>query len=80
MCGPANDSDRLSTLRILEARGRLTARTLTGRFAWPTVVLFLGVLAGVGGVAALTVTGHLSYWAAIPIKRLSHLSNLHTAA
>ena len=56
--------------RAFEVRGRLVAQSLSGKFAWRSVVWFLGVLAGVGTVAALTVTGHLSYWAAVPINAL----------
>jgi beta-carotene hydroxylase len=60
--------DHLLKLRILEARGRATARALSGHFAWPTIALFLAILAGVGTVAALAIEGYLPYWGAIAIN------------
>ena len=64
----ADEGGELAKLRAVEAQGRAVAQSLSGHFAWRTVLLFAGILAGVSAVAALTVTGHLSYWAAIPIN------------
>ena len=62
------DSDALAAARAFEARARPVVQSLTGKYAWKTVALFLGILAGVSGVAALTVNGYLSYWVAVPIN------------
>jgi len=70
--GPADaaqdDEAFLSRARAFEKNARVTVQPLTAGFPWPTVLAFLGVLAGVSAVAALTVAGRLSYWAAVPIN------------
>ncbi len=58
----------LEAARAFELTGRNVAQQLSGKFAWRSIVWFLGVLAGVGAVSAATVTGHLPYWAAMPIN------------
>jgi beta-carotene hydroxylase len=62
------DSDPVAAARAFEARARPVIQSLTGKFAWKTIALFVGILAGVSGVAALTVNGYLSYWVAVPIN------------
>ena len=62
--------DRLSQLRALETAGRNVAASLSGQLAWPTILLFLVILAAVDTVAAVTVNGYIPYWVAIPINAL----------
>ena len=63
--------------RQRRTRGRSALRSKPGTARDPvadreirleTIAVFLGILAGVSGVAALTVNGYLSYWVAIPIN------------
>src|SRR5262249_31743430 len=56
--------------QALESRARETVARLSGGMAWPTVALFLGVLAGLAFIAALIVSGRLSYWVAVPVNAL----------
>lgn len=63
-------SDATAASRAFEARARTVVRSLTGKFAWKTIALFMGVLAGVGSVAALAINGYISYWTAIPINAI----------
>lgn len=55
------DNEALAAARVFEARARTVIQSLSGKFAWKTIALFLSILAGVSGVAALTVNGYLSY-------------------
>ncbi len=64
---PSPDLEHLTLQRRFEQLGRGTAQRLSGGFAWPTVLLFFCVLAGVSGIAALVLNGWLSYWVAIPL-------------
>jgi fatty acid desaturase len=64
------EESALARARAFEKRARVQLQPLTGRFAWPTVAMMFAILAAVSGVAALTVNGYLSYWAAIPINAL----------
>ena len=64
------DAEALAAARAFEREGRAVAQALSGKFAWRSVIWFLGVLAGTSAVAALTVSGHLSYWAAVPVNAL----------
>ena len=61
-------TEALIAARALEAHARNVVQSLTGKFAWRTIALFLGVLLGIGGVAALAINGYLSYWLAIPVN------------
>jgi beta-carotene hydroxylase len=58
----------VNAARAFEAHARPIVQKLTGKFAWRTIALFVGVLTGVAGVAALAINGYISYWAAIPIN------------
>lgn len=60
----------LENARAFERRARGVAQSLSGQFAWGSVAWFSGVLAGWGLVSWLTLNGHLSYWAAVPINAL----------
>ena len=64
------ETEQLIAARVFEKQGRQVAQALSGKFAWRTVLWFVGVLAGAGTVAALTISGHLSYWAAVPINAI----------
>lgn len=57
----------LTRARAFEKRARIAVQPLAAGFAWPTVLTFLGVLAGLAIVDALTIRGHISYWAAVPV-------------
>lgn len=58
----------LARARAFEQRARITVQPLTAGFPWPTLLTFLGVYAGVGIVASLTISGYVSYWAAVPVE------------
>ena len=60
----------IETARSFEQQGRRIAQTLSGQFAWPSLLWISGVLAGVGAVAWLVLNGHLSYWASVPIDAI----------
>jgi beta-carotene hydroxylase len=70
--GPGGEAhaEALVVARAFEKQARNVAQSLSGRFAWRTVLWFAGVLAGTGTVAALTLSGHLSYWAAVPANAI----------
>jgi fatty acid desaturase len=72
LAGPeaVENPDRLSQLRALETAGRNVAASLSGHLAWPTILLFLIVIAGADTVAAVTVNGYIPYWVAIPVNAL----------
>jgi len=61
-------ADTRERARAFEQCARRKLRPLAGKFAWKTIALFVGILAGVSSIAALTVEGYLSYWAAIPVN------------
>jgi len=65
---PTADAEILLFARAFEKNARDVALSLSGRFAWGTVLWFAGVLAGLGLVATLNLEGHLSYWASVPIS------------
>jgi len=67
---PSADAEALVVARAFEKRARQVAQSLSGRFAWRTILWFVGVLAGWGIVAALTLGGHISYWASVPISAI----------
>ncbi len=58
----------LKRARAFEQHARSTVQSLSGKFAWATVALFLGILASVSTVAALAIAGYVSYWVAIPLN------------
>lgn len=58
----------LENARAFERDAREKLKDLSGVFAWPTIALFVGVLVGLGTTSALAISGHLSYWAAVPIN------------
>jgi beta-carotene hydroxylase len=58
----------LSEARGFEKHARSVVQPLTGKFAWRTLVHFVSVLVAVATVAALAVSGQLSYWAAVPVN------------
>jgi fatty acid desaturase len=60
----------IDTARAFEIRGRAIAQTMSGKFAWRSIVWFLSVLAGVGLVAWAVPAGHLSYWISVPVDAL----------
>jgi fatty acid desaturase len=56
--------------RSLEEAAESPVESLSGSFAWPTLALFAGILAGLGTVSFLALDGHLSYWLAMPLNAL----------
>ena len=64
----ARDSEGIAAARAFETHARSVVQSLTGKFAWKTIALFVGILVGVASVAALAINGYISYWAAIPIN------------
>ena len=60
----------LETARAFEQKGRRVAQSLSGKFAWRSLLWFSGVLAGVAAVAWAVLNGHLSYWVSVPIDAL----------
>jgi beta-carotene hydroxylase len=60
----------LEQARAFEKWARVQLKPMTGRFAWPTVLMAFAIVAAVGGVAWATVNGYLSYWVAIPVNTL----------
>jgi len=58
----------LKRARAFEQHARGTVQSLSGKFAWATVAVFLGILASVSTVAALAIAGYVSYWVAIPLN------------
>lgn len=60
----------LETARSFEQTGRRVAQSLSGKFAWRSLLWISGVLAGTSLVAWATIAGHLSYWVAVPINAL----------
>ena len=60
----------LSEARAFEKHARSVVQPLAGKFAWRTLAHFAGVLTGIAMVAALAVSGHLSYWAAVPANAI----------
>lgn len=56
--------------RAFEKHARSIVQPLTGKFAWPTLLHFAGVLFGVAMVATLAVSGRLSYWVAVPANAI----------
>ena len=68
--------------RALEMAAQAKIKHLSGRFSWPTIALFLGILAAVPAVTALTLAGVLPYWVALPVNALliySIFTPLHEA-
>lgn len=61
-------AEAVTAARAFEARARPVVQSLSGKFAWRTIALFLGVLLSVGSVAALAINGYISYWVAIPVN------------
>ena len=79
---PKANVDPLIAARAFEKRARQVAKSLSDRFAWQTVLWFAGVLAGWSTIAALTLRGHISYWASVPINTIliySIFAPLHEA-
>jgi len=66
----AEQSSSRAAARALEMAAQQRVKHLSGRFAWPTIALFLGILAGVPAIAALTLSGLLPYWVALPVSSL----------
>ncbi len=60
----------LPEARAFEKHARSIVQPLTGKFAWPTLAHFAGVLTGIVTVATLAVNGHLSYWLAVPVNAI----------
>ena len=58
----------LTKARAFEKRARSTVQPLTAGFPWPTLLAFVGVYAGVGLIAVLTLKGYLSYWVSVPVE------------
>ena len=56
--------------QAFEKRAQSVVQSLSGRFAWRTVLWFFGVLAALGSVAALSIAGQLSYWVAVPLNAI----------
>ncbi|MCP5432807.1 MAG: fatty acid desaturase [Alphaproteobacteria bacterium] len=69
---PANENEADAALkeasRAFERKARATLKDLSGRFAWPTVALFLSVIAGASAMAGLAIEGYVSWWVAIPVN------------
>lgn len=65
---PSDGATFLSKARNFEARSRGVVQKLATGFPWPTLVVFASVLMALAAVAVLTLGGHLSYWAAVPIN------------
>ena len=61
-------AEALAKARAFEAIARNVLKPLSGRMAWRTVVHFYAVLVGIAAVDALTLSGLMSYWAAVPIN------------
>jgi beta-carotene hydroxylase len=70
MVGNRGDKAALKRARAFEQHARSTVQSLSGKFAWATVALFLGILVSVSTVAALAIAGYLSYWVAIPLNAI----------
>src|SRR5258707_13850067 len=68
MLGGRSDRAALKRARAFEQHARSTVQSLSGKVAWATVALFLGILASVSTVAALAIAGYVSYWVAIPLN------------
>ncbi len=69
--GGIEPADRfLSQARAFETHARSVVQPLTGKLARRTLAHFAGVLTGIAAVAALAVTGHLSYWVAGPVNAI----------
>src|SRR5258705_587082 len=66
--GNSDSKAALSRARAFETRARSTVQSLSGKFAWATVVVFLGILAAGSTVAAPAIPRHNSYWVAIPLN------------
>ena len=66
----ASDEAGLLVARTFEKRAQSVVQSLSGRFAWRTVLWFLGVLTALSSVAALTIAGHHSYWVSIPVNAI----------
>ncbi|HEY3779386.1 MAG TPA: fatty acid desaturase [Rhizomicrobium sp.] len=69
LAGPAAD-DFLTRARAFERRARSVVQPLTNGFPWPTLFIFLGVLAGVSSIGLLGATGRLSWWIAVPLNAI----------
>lgn len=65
---PALDFEIRKLDRRFESIAQPVVQRLVGHFAWKTILLFVGVLAGLAASATLAVTGVLSYWVAIPLN------------
>ena len=64
-----HDADAaLERARVFEKHARGLIQPLTGKFAWRTIGVFLGILVELAAVSTLTIYGYLPYWAAIPIN------------
>ena len=66
----AGGDGALDRARAFEAGARATVQSLTGKFAWHTILHFLGVFAALALVSWLTISGVLSYWVAVPLNAL----------
>jgi beta-carotene hydroxylase len=64
------DDAYLTRTRAFEKRAQMTIQPLVAHFPWPTILTFVGACLGVIGVAALAVTGYLSWWVAIPVNAI----------
>ena len=60
----------LETARAFEQKGRHVAQTLSGKFAFASVLWVSGVLAAVAAVAWTVLNGHLSYWVSVPVDAI----------
>lgn len=67
--GRATD-EFLSRARAFERHARIVVQPLTAGFPWPTLMIFVGVLAGVSGLAFLAATDRIPYGAAIPVEAI----------
>lgn len=67
--GPAPD-EFLTRARAFERRARSVVQPLTNGFPWPTLLTFLGVLAGVSTLGILAASGRVPYGFAIPLDAI----------
>src|SRR5258705_10333090 len=65
--GHSDSKAALSRARAFEQRARSTVQSLSGKFAWAPVVVFLGILAAGIKIASLAMTRYISFLVAIPL-------------
>ena len=70
----------LETARAFEAKGRLVAQSLSGKFAWAQRRSGSSASGRRGAVAWAVLAGHLSYWVSVPVDVDADLRHLRHPA